>query len=82
MVACERGLNRSEMLIRSGTVSVSRIVPGYPPIIADNCVSFVFFVMQFPDLKVCDFGFITLANANCLFEIQFGYEIFVVNRRL
>lgn len=62
MVACGHSRNRNGIvLIHSGTINVSKIVPGFQPMIIDNSNSFVsrknpLFIHRFSDLKVCDFG--------------------------
>ena len=53
------------MIIRSGTVSMSGIVPGIPSLFVDNCGSFAarknpFYSIKFPGLNICDFGLSSL----------------------
>ena len=69
------------MLVRSGTVSISGIVPGFLSVFVDNRGSIVArkdaFICKFPDLKICGFESSPLPIQTAFFEIQFGYEIFI-----
>ena len=77
------------MLICSGTVSVSRIVPGFLPTIVENHSSFVArkkqktFLLKlnkFPDLKVCDFGLSPLPMQTTLLKFSFGMKYLFIHR--